>query len=104
MGLVELGWISTLNCLDLDEVIYEDYVLAANRLSKDLREVYKCDYIIALTHMRTYNDVRLAQEAEDIDLILGGHDHVDRSNQGSPRSTSKWHSDREIRHRFSEHE
>jgi 5'-nucleotidase len=76
MGLVELGWISTLNCLDLDELIYEDYVLAANRLSLELRTVYKCDYIIALTHMRTYNDVRLAEESQDIDLILGGHDHV----------------------------
>lgn len=31
--------------------------------------------MIALTHMRWPNDIRLAEEAENIDLILGGHDH-----------------------------
>ena len=35
-----------------------------------------CHAVIALTHMRTPNDVRLAEEVDEIDLILGGHDHV----------------------------
>lgn len=35
-----------------------------------------CDYVIALTHMRTRNDKKLAENTTDIDLILGGHDHV----------------------------
>lgn len=35
----------------------------------------KCDYVIALTHMRTPNDCRLAENVDEIDLILGGHDH-----------------------------
>lgn len=35
-----------------------------------------CDYVIALTHMRTPNDIRLAENVDEIDLILGGHDHV----------------------------
>lgn len=35
-----------------------------------------CDYVIALTHMRTTNDKKLADNTTDIDLILGGHDHV----------------------------
>ena len=26
--------------------------------------------------MRTPNDIRLAKEVEEIDLILGGHDHI----------------------------
>ena len=34
-----------------------------------------CDYVIALTHMRTPNDVRLAESVDEIDLVLGGHDH-----------------------------
>ncbi len=33
------------------------------------------DYIIALTHMRWPNDRRLASEVDEIDLVLGGHDH-----------------------------
>lgn len=35
-----------------------------------------CDYVIALTHMRTPNDIKLAENCDDIDIILGGHDHV----------------------------
>ncbi|CAL4176178.1 unnamed protein product, partial [Meganyctiphanes norvegica] len=34
-----------------------------------------CNYIIALTHFRTPNDIRLAENAEEIDLFLAGHDH-----------------------------
>ena len=32
--------------------------------------------MIALTHMRTPNDLRLAEQVPEVDLILGGHDHV----------------------------
>ena len=32
--------------------------------------------MIALTHMRTPNDIRLAEQVAGLDLILGGHDHV----------------------------
>ena len=35
-----------------------------------------CEYVIALTHMRTPNDIRLAENVPEVDLILGGHDHV----------------------------
>lgn len=31
--------------------------------------------MIALTHMRWPNDIRLAENVSEIDLILGGHDH-----------------------------
>ena len=48
---------------------------AANRLASTLRED-GCEVVIALTHMRTPNDIRLAENVTDVDLILGGHDHV----------------------------
>ena len=32
--------------------------------------------MVALTHMRTDNDVRLAEKVPEIDLILGGHNLV----------------------------
>ena len=56
-------------------VEYEDYVTAANTLTARLREE-GCEVVIALTHMRTPNDIRLAENVNDIDIILGGHDHV----------------------------
>lgn len=39
-----------------------------------------CELIVALTHMRTPNDFKLANNASDIDIILGGHDHVCENN------------------------
>lgn len=84
MGLIEMGWIATLNCIDLDEVKFEDFVTCGNRLAKELREVYKCDYVIALTHMRNDNDMRLAEGCSGIDFILGGHDHVSKFHLGLP--------------------
>jgi hypothetical protein len=33
------------------------------------------DIVVALTHMRAPNDVQLAQQVAEIDVVLGGHDH-----------------------------
>jgi 5'-nucleotidase len=45
-------------------------------VARNLKDIQGCKFVIALTHMRTPNDLRLAKEVEEIDLILGGHDHV----------------------------
>lgn len=74
IGLVEREWLDTLACISADDVVYVDYVVAANRMCRFLR-AKECEMIIALTHMRAPNDQRLAEMAPDIDLILGGHDH-----------------------------
>lgn len=48
----------------------------AKDLSRQLRDpngAYKVDLVIALTHMRVPNDIKLATECfDEIDLILGG--------------------------------
>lgn len=75
MGLVEKEWLDTLPTIDPNEVTYVDYIEAGNRLADDLLKE-GCDVIIALTHMRTPNDLNLAQHCPKLDLILGGHDHV----------------------------
>ncbi|KAL8452258.1 hypothetical protein Emed_001419 [Eimeria media] len=74
IGLVEREWLDTLACICADDVVYVDYVVAANRMCRFLR-AKECELIIALTHMRAPNDQRLAELAPDIDIILGGHDH-----------------------------
>ncbi|PPS96817.1 5'-Nucleotidase/apyrase [Cryptosporidium hominis] len=74
MGLVEKDWLKTLPTISEEDVIYKDFVEEANRISKILREK-DAELIIALTHMRAPNDELLAKGADDIDLILGGHDH-----------------------------
>jgi 5'-nucleotidase len=44
--------------------------------TKILRTKYKCDLVIALSHMRIPNNKLLAQSVKDLDFILAGHDHV----------------------------
>lgn len=75
MGLVEKEWLDTLPNIDPNEVTYVDFVEAGNQLADDLLKE-GCDMIIALTHMRTPNDIILAQNCHKLNLILGGHDHV----------------------------
>ena len=45
-------------------------------VARSLKDIQGCEVVIALTHMRTPNDIRLAKEVEEIDLVLGGHDHT----------------------------
>jgi len=74
IGLVEEEWIATLSTVDPEDLDYIDFVTEGRRLARSLR-AEGVDYVIALTHMRWPNDIRLAENVEEIDLILGGHDH-----------------------------
>jgi hypothetical protein len=54
--------------------------MAARILARYLRQVQKCDVVIAITHMRLAEDLKVADAtaAQDdchINLLLGGHDH-----------------------------
>ncbi|CAL4059581.1 unnamed protein product, partial [Meganyctiphanes norvegica] len=74
MGLGESQWLETMATINPEEVTYYDYADKANYLCPILRQK-GCDYIIAMTHLRRPNDVRLMENAPDVDLFLGGHDH-----------------------------
>jgi 5'-nucleotidase len=75
IGVGEKEWLDTLTHFNPEEdVEYEDFTDCANKLNKKLREEDGCDFVIALTHMRTPNDKKITENA-DIDLVLGGHDH-----------------------------
>ena len=49
-----------------------------------------CEYVIALTHMKTDNDVRLAEKVPEIDLILGGHNLVYEKRKVKKREGRDW--------------
>lgn len=74
MGLVEMEWIETLGTVEETDVLYTDYVETAKRLVPQLQQE-GCELIIALTHMRVPNDLRLAREVPGLHMVLGGHDH-----------------------------
>jgi len=75
VGLAEHEWLVVLP-LPSSHLQYEDFVECGKRYNKFLREEKGCDFVIALTHMRNYNDKKLAEAFDGFDLILGGHDHV----------------------------
>ena len=48
----------------------------SQRICKILKEEEKCDFIVALTHMRNGPDCLYPTQVKDVDIVLGGHDHV----------------------------
>jgi len=71
------GWhrLDTVNSLPPD-LVYKSASATAQELVPGLRKE-GCQLIVAVTHMREPNDIKLAEKTPPglIDLILGGHDH-----------------------------
>lgn len=66
-----------------DGVLYREPYFIAKAAVSNLRNYYKCDYVICLSHLGfeysnpdRYSDVRLANDVDGIDLIIGGHTHT----------------------------
>jgi len=61
--------------------IYTDPIIAANTQANYLKNYLDCDYVICLSHLGLkykndkVSDIKLAQQSENIDLIIGGHTH-----------------------------
>lgn len=49
---------------------------AANETAQMLRNVLKCDMVICLSHMGYRNELELAENSRNIDIIIGGHSHT----------------------------
>lgn len=66
------------------ETNYLDPVEITQDITRELKEVEKCDLIICLSHLgykysrspQTISDLKLAKLTKDIDLIIGGHTHT----------------------------
>jgi 5'-nucleotidase len=82
IGLCEKEWLGLFSPLKVQEdFTYRDYSDVCREIATELK-AQGCDYIIALTHMKTSNDRLLAQNTQGfIDLILGGHDHCSVEEQ-----------------------
>ncbi|TBR19296.1 MAG: bifunctional metallophosphatase/5'-nucleotidase [Chitinophagaceae bacterium] len=66
----------------IEKAVYSDPVRAANETAYFLKKQKDCDLVICLSHLGfqykedKISDERLAQESENIDLIIGGHTHT----------------------------
>lgn len=64
------------------ETVYSDPVSVAQDIVKKLKTEQDCDLIICLSHLGYHyksdkiDDLKLASQTQDIDLIIGGHTHT----------------------------
>lgn len=64
------------------DIEYFDPLIIANKTASILKHDKKCDLIVCLSHIGykyknpKVNDILLAQNSKDIDIILGGHTHT----------------------------
>lgn len=78
-----------------DGVEYLDLYDAANSTAWTLKNQEGCDVVVAITHIgykpdgTDTNDLRLASNTKDIDIILGGHSHTD-VNPDVSHSRTPW--------------
>jgi 5'-nucleotidase len=56
-------------------IVISDPVETANTVAKQLKEQH-CDLVICLSHIGYEEDIKLAENSRDIDLIIGGHSHT----------------------------
>ncbi|KAF8717780.1 5'-nucleotidase family, partial [Rhizoctonia solani] len=91
IGLVEEEWIATVASWP-PNFKYESMAEVTKSLSQELRDPegpHKCDIVLALTHARLPNDVKLAKQvfahskmtgesmnSHGADVLFGGHDHM----------------------------
>lgn len=62
-------------------IVYKDPIPIVNNLSKMLKTKEKCNVVVVLSHLGYQNreivdDVQLAEQSEDVDIIIGGHTHT----------------------------
>jgi 5'-nucleotidase len=86
IGLAEQEWFHTIADMP-DYFHYVSFVEEGRRLANLLKTTQNVDLVIALTHMRMPNDVILAEQVPEIDLVLGGHDHFYKTSTDSEGCT-----------------
>lgn len=79
LGVKPDGLISAIN---FQPLMYHEPLPLANELAAQLRNTEKCDVVICLSHLGfnkplpDFSDVWLAENSENIDVIIGGHTHL----------------------------
>ena len=54
---------------------YQNYLQAGRELAQNLKHKDHCDIVICIGHMREANDLKVAMDIPEVDMVLGGHDH-----------------------------
>jgi 5'-nucleotidase len=79
VGIELKGLVPDKSC---EGIIYNDPIVYANNTAEELKTLHQCDLIICLSHLgykyggNKISDVKLAEQSQNIDLIIGGHTHT----------------------------
>lgn len=57
-------------------MIFKPIISTVNLYAKILKEKERCDFVICLSHIGYSDDIILAEQSKNIDLIIGGHSHT----------------------------
>ena len=73
---------SLIDLKNIEGVTFKEIIPVANETAAYLKNVLKCDLVVAVTHIgvekqnRKTTDYELAAASHDIDIIIGGHSHT----------------------------
>lgn len=59
-------------------LVYGNPIETASRLARELRK--QADVVVAITHIGLPEDMKLAAQAPEIDVVIGGHTHLTLPN------------------------
>jgi 5'-nucleotidase len=62
----------------IGEMVFNPYAESVNRYAAKLRK--KCDVIICLSHIGYGEDIKMASQLRNVDVIIGGHTHTFMEN------------------------
>ncbi len=55
---------------------FKPVISSVNFYAKILKETKKCDLIVCLSHIGYNDDIKLAEQSKNVDIIIGGHSHT----------------------------
>lgn len=55
---------------------FKPAISSVNFYAKILKESKKCDLIICLSHVGYSEDIQMAEQSKNVDIIIGGHSHT----------------------------
>ena len=53
-----------------------DNLTVTNKYARLLKNKYKCDLVILLSHLGFKEDTQLISSTKDVDVVVGGHSHT----------------------------
>lgn len=55
---------------------FKPVISSVNFYAKILKDSKKCDLIVCLSHIGYADDIKLAEQSKNVDIIIGGHSHT----------------------------